>query len=73
MEVCKCSRCGVFYVGNGYFCTKCINKENFEISQFKNYIEENNIDLSSLSNISEQTGISEKNINRFFNYDEFKK
>ncbi len=69
MEVVKCSRCGAFYTKGGYVCPKCTDKDNFELSTFKNYVEENGVEVNSLSQISMQTGISEKNLNRFLNYD----
>ena len=69
MEVVRCSRCGAFYTNNGYVCSKCQDKDNFELSTFKNYVEENGIELESLSQVSKNTGISEKNLNRFLNYE----
>ncbi len=76
MEVVKCSRCGAFYSNTGYVCPKCTDKDNFEFSTFKSYIEENRADIPSLNQISIYTGITEKNLNRFLNYDglgEYKK
>ena len=69
MEVVRCSRCGAFYTNGGYVCPKCIDKDNFELSTFKNYVENNGIELKSLDQVSISTGISEKNLNRFLNYD----
>ena len=69
MEVTRCSRCGAFYTNGGYVCSKCTNKDNFELSTFKNFVEENGMELNSLNQISASTGISEKNLNRFLNYD----
>lgn len=69
MEVKRCSRCGAFYTNQGYVCPKCTSKDNLELSQFKDFVEENGIEINSLSQISNQTGISEKNLNRFLGYD----
>ena len=69
MEVTRCSRCGAFYTNGGYVCSKCTNKDNFELSTFKNFVEENGMELNSLNQVSASTGISEKNLNRFLNYD----
>ena len=69
MEVVKCARCGVFYTSNGYVCSKCAAKDNFELSTFKNFVEENGVEIKSLNQVSISTGISEKNLNRFLNYD----
>ena len=71
MEFSKCSRCGNFYVSNNNVCPKCMGKENFEINTFKNYIEENGLN-NSIDVIASETGISQKNINRFLSYDDFK-
>ena len=68
MEVFRCSRCGAFYANSGNVCSKCSTKDNFELSTFKNFVEENGIEINSLSQVSGITGISEKNLNRFLNY-----
>lgn len=76
MEVTRCSRCGAFYTNGGYVCARCTSKDNMELSTFKNFVEENGLEVNSLSQISSQTGITEKNLNRFLNYDgleEYKK
>lgn len=72
MEFRKCSRCGSFYVTDGYVCPKCSVKDNLEFSTFKNYIKENGIQ-DNLDIISGETGISIKNINRFLGYDDITK
>lgn len=71
MEFSKCNRCGNFYISNSNVCPKCAAKDNLEFSAFKNYIQENGFE-ESLGAISSETGISEKNLSRFLNYDEFK-
>ena len=72
MEFRKCSRCGSFYVTDGYVCPKCSAKDNLEFSTFQNYIKENGIQ-DNLDIISGETGISVKNINRFLGYDSITK
>ena len=42
-------------------------KDTLEFETFKSYIAENGID-SNLQSIFKETGISEKNINRYLNY-----
>ncbi len=72
MEFKKCDRCGNFFNSNDVVCGNCLVKERFEISKFKNYISDNNIEsISSLNNIAIETGISQKNLNRFLSYDDF--
>ena len=70
MELNRCSRCGSFYISDGNVCPKCSTKDIFEFSTFKSYVQENGFD-NSLNTISEQTGISVKNLNRFLEYEEF--
>ena len=69
MEVVRCSRCGAFYTNGGYVCSKCSDKDNFELATFKNFVEENGVDVKSLNQVSISTGISEKNLNRFLGYE----
>lgn len=69
MEVRKCSRCGAFYTNGEYVCPKCAGQDNLELSTFKNFVEQNGLEINSLSQVSAQTGISEKNLNRFLGYD----
>ncbi len=68
MEFNRCSRCGNFYLSKDNVCPKCLAKDNLEFSTFKNYIEENGLN-NSLNDISGETGISVKNLNRFLNYE----
>lgn len=68
MEFNKCSRCGNFYLSNDDICPKCRPKDTLEYKTFKSYIEENGI-TANLDVLSNETGISPKNINRFLNYD----
>ena len=69
MELNKCSRCGAFHTNPGDVCPKCANKDNLELSTFKNFVENNGVELKSLDQVAISTGISEKNLNRFLNYD----
>ena len=69
MEFVKCSRCGAFYSNSGYVCPKCVDKDNFELSTFKDFVEIHCVDLQSISEVAISTGISEKNLNRFLTYD----
>lgn len=69
MEVVRCSRCGAFYTNGGYVCPKCSDKDNFELTTFKNFVEENGVNVNSLNQVSISTGITEKNLNRFLGYE----
>ena len=52
MEAVRCSRCGAFYTNGGYVCPKCSDKDNFELTTFKNFVEQNGVDVKSLSQVS---------------------
>lgn len=67
MDFNKCSRCGNFYVSSDDVCPKCKTKDNLEFNKFKTYIEENGL-VNDINLLSNQTGISQKNINRFIDY-----
>lgn len=72
MEFKKCERCGCFYTSNDNVCYNCLTKDKYEMSKFKNFINENNLsEINSLNELSYQTGISGKNLNRFLKYDDF--
>ena len=66
MELNKCSRCGAFHATESDVCAKCAGKDSLELSTFKNYIEENG--FSSIDAIATETGIAQKNVNRFMGY-----
>lgn len=67
MELNRCSRCGAFHTNGGDVCPKCANKDNLELSTFKTYIEQNG--FSSVTTVATETGISQKNVSRFLNYE----
>ena len=66
MEFNRCTRCGGFFVAAGEVCPKCTTKDNLEFGTFRSYIQENGLG-NSLDTVSNQTGISVKNLNRFIN------
>ena len=68
MEINRCSRCGNFYVSAGNVCPNCSTKDGAEFSVFKSYVQENGL-ANSLDTVSNDTGISVKNLNRFLTYD----
>lgn len=67
MEFNKCSRCGNFFISNDEVCPKCKSKDTLEFETFKNYVEKNGVN-ENLDILSNETGISVKNLNRFLNY-----
>lgn len=67
MEFNKCSRCGNFFLSNDDVCPKCKAKDTLEFESFKTYISENGVN-GNIDLLSSETGISQKNINRYLNY-----
>lgn len=71
MELNKCTRCGSFHTSKSSVCPTCNQKDIADIDKLKGFLSEN--DMTSIEDISYQTGITTKNLNRFFELDEFKK
>ena len=71
MELNKCTRCGCFYVSGPNVCPACEQKDSSEIDKLKSFLSEN--EITSIDDISFQTGISAKNLDRFLKLEEFKK
>ena len=69
MEFKKCALCGCFFVTEGDVCSSCMPKDRLDIYKLKNYFEENS--NQSIDNISLDTGISVKNVNRYLNSGNF--
>lgn len=70
MQFNKCSRCGSFFVSSGDVCPNCAPKDKFEMNKLQNFLEDSDIN-SSIESISYNTGISVKNLNRYFSKDVF--
>lgn len=67
----KCKRCGCFYSSGDSVCPKCTPKDLLEMQKLENFLAENTD--TSLSEISIETGISAKNLNRYLENDKFSK
>lgn len=67
----KCNRCGCFFVTEGNTCPNCLQKDKTDISKLENFIMESDNTSLNLDNIVAQTGISEKNLNRFLSQKQF--
>ncbi len=65
MEFKKCVRCGNFFVTEGEVCQCCLPKDKVDLMKFQDYV--NRVSGDSASNISINTGISMKNVNRYLN------
>ena len=64
MEFKKCARCGNFFASELDVCESCSSKDRMDVVKFKGYIEENGNTVSA-EQISLNTGIAIKNVNRY--------
>jgi len=69
MQLNKCSRCGCFFMTNDSVCPNCKPKDMCDMSKLKDFLEDTN-SISSIEEISCETGISTKNLHRFFSSNE---
>ena len=64
MEFKRCARCGCFFESSNSVCCNCEAKDKQDIYALNNYL----LDfpsVSSIDNLSYNTGVSTKNISRF--------
>lgn len=66
----KCCRCGCFFMSDNNVCPNCQPKDQYEMNQLKNFLEENTSQIN-IDNLSSYTGISVKNLNRFLAQEQF--
>lgn len=72
MDFKKCPRCGNFFHSDLNVCQKCTTNESLDIQKLKNYFEENvGSQDYTMQEISVQTGISSRNLNRYMISEEF--
>ena len=72
MEIKRCARCGQFFETVNEVCNNCISKDNKDIGKLKNYFSYGYVaGKVSLGDISNDTGITMKNLNRLILNEEF--
>lgn len=72
MEIKRCARCGQFFETINDVCNNCIAKDNKDIGKLKNYFSYGYVaGKVSLGDISNNTGITMKNLNRLIVNEEF--
>ena len=72
MKFNKCMRCGCFFTTSDDVCPNCKEKDQVDISSLKSYLA-NNETPATISSLSFNSGVSEKNMNRYFQTKEFSK
>ena len=64
MELKKCNRCGNFFIsGNADICYDCSIKDRNDIAKLNSILDNSNI--SSVQELSMNSGVKENNINRY--------
>ncbi len=72
MEIKKCVRCGQFFETVNDVCNNCLAKDNKDIGKLKDYFSYGYVaGKVSLGDISSNTGITIKNLNRLIENSEF--
>lgn len=70
MEFKRCERCGCFFTSSDNICSNCLCKDNVDILKLKDYFNDNE-NIPSFESLSLSTGISEKNLIRYLQNNEF--
>lgn len=71
IEARKCVRCGAMYISENEVCVKCQKRDGADLYKLKDYIENVYGDVTQ-KELAVATGISDKNLERFLGYEEFK-
>lgn len=64
MNLNRCERCGCFFASKNDVCPNCISKDANDIAHLTTFLTENEKTVS-VEDLSLQTGVSLKNVNRF--------
>ena len=70
MKFNKCVRCGCFFASSDDVCPSCKSKDEVDKNTLKNFLDNADSPLS-LDNLSFNSGVELKNINRFMESKEF--
>ena len=71
MELKKCARCGKFFASDVEVCSECEKKDLQDLSKLKGFFADSYVSGTSKLEISQYTGISARNLNRYLGYQEF--
>ena len=70
MEVKRCARCGNFLTSYDNTCIPCSSRDKMDVQKLKTYFEDNT-NTYSVKELSLNTGITEKNVTRYMQADDF--
>jgi len=65
MQLNKCIRCGCFFMTNDSICPKCKPKDMYDMNKLRTFLGECS-SVSSIEEISSETGITTQNLHRYF-------
>ena len=72
MEIKRCVRCGGFFETPNDVCNNCVEKDSKELGKLKNFLSGYvHYEEITVRDISDNTGITVRNINRFLTFKEF--
>ena len=71
MEIKRCVRCGGFFETANEVCNICVQKDNKDLGKLKNFLDGYSIGKVTKKDVSANTGITMKNLNRFLAGEEF--
>lgn len=63
MNLNKCERCGCFFASKSSVCPNCESKDENDINQLKNFLNESDTSVT-VESLAFSTGVSLKNVNR---------
>ena len=74
MEIKKCARCGNFFETVNDVCNGCIPKDNKDVGKLKNFLNGYGYLAENMTRgeVSVNTGITLRNLNRFLQWNDFK-
>lgn len=64
MEFKKCLRCGCFFMSEDNVCCNCLSKDYSDLAKLNSFINQDDINISSLEELSINTGINTNNLSR---------
>lgn len=70
MEVKKCARCGSFLASYDNICVPCSTKDKVDVQKLRTYFEDNS-NTCSIEQLSINTGITQKNLSRHMQSNDF--
>lgn len=72
VEARKCVRCGCMYIAETEVCGRCQKKDGADLYKLKGFLQEDYGEPITQGELAIATGISNRNLERFLGYDEFK-